>query len=426
VLEAASAARMKQWRRRATTAFVLGVANGMLWNFASAFVNDSTVLPTFVRELGGGAVLVGLIPLVAVVCWNLPQLVAANMLQAARRHMPMYRTSSLLRALAWPGAAIATLHWADQSRPLVLAAFFAMYALFMLSGGFGGMAFTSVVARTIPATRLGLFFGLRQMGGGLLGVAAGVIVWRVLRDANESVGNYATLFIWASAIFVAGWILFALISEPDPAPARPREPMGRFFAQACALIKTDPDFRRLFVVRMLQSVALMGVPFYVVYCREVLRVPRQMVGVYLLAQMVGMIVSNLVWAPLSDRGGNRLVLRVLGADILLATALAAVFSLIGRQGLGFGFPLVFFLLGTLSSGSVIGNTNYLLEMAPIVSTPLYVAAMNTFMALGAASSLVAGKLIELIGFHFVFVAAAALGAASFAATARLREPRSFI
>jgi MFS family permease len=89
-----------------------------------------------------------------------------------------------------------------------------------------------------------------------------------------------------------------------------------------------------------------------------------------------------------------------------------------------GFPVVFFLLGTLSSGSVIGNTNYLLEIAPLVDIPLYVAAMNTFMAGGAAFSLVAGKLIGTVGFQSVFVAAALVGAAAFAASGRLDEPRS--
>jgi len=416
--------RAKRWRRKASIAFALGVANGMLWNFASAFVNETTVLPMFVHDAGGGPVLVGLIPLLGVVCWNLPQLLAANMLQAARHHMPMYRSTALPRAVAWPVAALVTYYLSARSPTLVLGIFFAMYALFMLAGGFGGMAFTSVVARVVPATRLGLFFGLRQMGGGMLGALGGAMVWRMLRDPGGSLANYTALFAWAAGTFIVGWICFAFVSEPEPAPAKPREPLVRFLAQAYSLLIGDANFRRFFILRLLQSAALMAVPFYVLYCREILRVPRQMVGVYLFAQMVGMIVSNLAWAPLSDRAGNRLVLRVLALDVLLVAALAAGLSLVSSRGAQLGFPVVFFLLGTLSSGSVIGNTNYLLEIAPLVDTPLYVAAMNTFMAGGAAFSLVAGKLIGTVGFQSVFVAAALVGAAALAASGRLDEPRS--
>jgi hypothetical protein len=396
----------------------------MLWNLASAFVNETTVLPMFVHDAGGGPVLVGLIPLLGVVCWNLPQLLAANMLQAARHHLPMYRSTALARAVAWPVAALVTYYLSARRPTLVLGIFFAMYALFMFAGGFGGMAFTSVVARVVPATRLGLFFGLRQMGGGLLGALGGAMVWRMLRGPGGSLANYTALFAWAAGTFIVGWICFALVSEPEPAPAKPREPLVRFLAQAYSLLIGDANFRRFFILRLLQSAALMAVPFYVLYCREILRVPRQMVGVYLFAQMVGMIVSNLAWAPLSDRAGNRLVLRLLALDVLLVAALAAGLSLVSSRGAQLGFPVVFFLLGTLSSGSVIGNTNYLLEIAPLVDTPLYVAAMNTFMAGGAAFSLVAGKLIGTVGFQSVFVAAALVGAAAFAASGRLDEPRS--
>jgi len=416
--------RAKQWRRKPGTAFALGVANGMLWNLASAFVNETTVLPMFVHEAGGGPVLVGLIPLMGVVCWNLPQLLAANMLQAARHHMPMYRSTALARGVAWPAAALATYYLSGRSPGLVLAVFFAMYSLFMLSGGFGGMAFTSVVARVIPATRLGLFFGLRQMGGGLLGALSGAMVWRMLRGPSGSLANYTSLFAWAAGTFILGWICFALVSEPGPAPTKPKEPLGRFLAQAYSLLITDANFRMFFIVRLLQSAALMAVPFYVLYCGEILGAPRQMVGVYLFAQMLGMIVSNLAWAPISDRAGNRLVVWLLSLNVLVVTALAAGLSLASGGAAQLGFPVVFFLLGTISSGSVIGNTNYLLEMAPLVDTPLYVAAMNTFMAGGAAFSLLAGKLIGTVGFRFVFAAAAVLGVVSLAASARLDEPRS--
>jgi len=275
----------------------------------------------------------------------------------------------------------------------------------------------------VPPRRLGRFFGMRQMGGGALAVIAGLIVREMLRDGTDFPGNYVWLFVIASVLFAIAWLSFALIPEPQQRDPRPRTPLGQFLAQAASIVKTDADFRGLLVARLLMGASGLAAPFYAVYCRAELGAPRQMLGSYISAQMLGSIISNAFWAPLSDRYSNTLLLKVAAAATVLTTGLAAAVAIGDRPGANSMFLLVFFLLGVINAGGFMGGTNYLLEVAPERQRPTYVGAMNTFTAASAVFPVFAGKAIELIGYPPVFAMAAVCAVFACIAVARLRELR---
>lgn len=405
------------------TAFALGVINGILFNFASAFVDPTTVLPVFLSELTGSTVVVGLISLLSGGGWLVTQLLAANFLLARPRDMPTYQAGALVRALCWPAVAVSTYLFAATRPSLALLAFLFFFALFSCAGGVAGIAFMGVVGKSIPPTRLGRFFGMRQMGGGALAVVAGLIVREMLKDGRTFPGNYVWLFVIASVLFAASWFSFSLIPEPQQREPRPRIPMRRFLLQAVSIARNQRDFRALLVVRVLMGAGLLAAPFYAVYCRTELAAPRQMLGSYISAQMLGSIISNAFWAPLSDRYSNRLLLGVVAVASVATAGLAAALSLTAWPAAGTMFLLVFFLLGAISAGGFMSATNYLLEAAPEQERPLYIGAMNTFTAVTGAFPLVAGKLIQLVGYFPVFSLGAVCAAFACVAVWRLRELR---
>lgn len=408
----------------ARTAFVLGVVNGVLFNFAYAFVDPTTVLPVFVSELTGSTVAVGLISLLAVGGWMVPQLLAANFLQARSRDMPTYWAAAVVRVFCWPGIAVSAYLFAATRPSVALLAFLLFFGLSTSCGGVSEVAFMGVVGKTIPPTRLGRFFGMRQIGGGMLAVLAGIIVRQMLRDGGSLPGNYLWLFVIASIMFAAAWLCFSFVPEPQQREPRPRMPMAQFLLRAVSIVETNRDFRRLLVARLLMGSALLAAPFYAVYCRAELGAPRQMLGSYISAQMLGSIVSNALWVPLSDRSGNRLLLIVAAVGTVLMAGLGGAFSIGTWKAAQNMYLLVFFLLGAVSAGGFMGVTNYLLEVAPEQERPTYVGAMNTFAAVTGALPLVAGKLIELTGYPPVFLLAAICAVLSCAAVARLREVRA--
>jgi len=183
-------------------------------------------------------------------------------------------------------------------------------------------------------------------------------------------------------------------------------PWRRYWAQ---LIDTASRLRTLVVVQLLTGFSLMALPFYVVYARERLGAPPSAIAWFLLIQVLGGVLADLLWARLVDRRGSRQMLTVCATLSALAPALAVVLGRFGWEGL---LP-VFFLAGAAFSGRKVGFQSALLEMAPEAERPTY-ASVNALLGLPVAFlTLFAGVLLQWWSYPAVFLLASiaiALGA----------------
>jgi hypothetical protein len=395
-------------------AFILGVANGILFGFASAFVDGTTVLPVFVNKVSSSSLAVGALAAVGTGGWLLPQLVAANFIQAKKKKMPVYRAMSLIRGACWPMAAAAVALLGKTNPGAALGVFFITYASFTLAGGVGTLAFMDVAARAIPINKFSRFWGARQVGGGILAILAGIVAKQVLAT-DSSLMAFAKLFAMASVVFVFALGSFSAVREPPGGSyTEQRAPLFRFLLQAPQVLRRDRLFRRLFEVRLLASAAGLAGPFYIVYCRENLAMPDSMLATYLMSQVVGGIMSNFIWAPVGEKHGSRTLLSAsLWAGLAVPLMAFAVSSLaVAASDARLIFTGIFFLMGTVASGSSIANTNYLLEVAPDEERPLYIGLMNTLLATATIFPLLGAVVVDVVSYQAVFAlsAAATLGA----------------
>ena len=140
-------------------------------------------------------------------------------------------------------------------------------------------------------------------------------------------------------------------------------------------------------------------PFYVLYGKNELGMAAEQVGVLVGAQMAGAIVSNLMWAPLSDRVGNRIV-------CILTAATAAMIPLLALLSSTVGWTLliaVFVLIGVSTSGAGIGFTNYLLEIAPEPLRPAYIALRGTLAGSMFVMPILGGLIVDVYSYPAAFV-----------------------
>jgi len=410
-------------RRRA---FILGVTNGALFQMGMAFVDPSTVLPAFIAELTRSELAVGAVSAVAAGGWLLPQLVVANYVQVMPRKLPVYRAAAVIR-VAVMGTMIAALDLLGARPRLILPIFLMLYGAFAFAGGVGGIPFFDVVAKVVPPYRIGSFFGQRLMFGGMLGLVAAGVVRQVL-SGNSSLDfprNYIVLFVMGAVAVAAGLFCFSLVEEPAGRVEGERPPLREFLRRAPSVLVQDADFRRLFIVGLVQGVAGIATPFYVVFTGVGLGMPRDMLGIYLGFSTAGGIISNFLWAPLSDRyGGKRAMVWVAVVGLLApATASALAMAPLAHRLAGWGFCGVFLLLGSASSGSFIAYSHYLLEVAPELMRPTYVGVVNTFSGALVVMPLLGGVLAQVWSFQAVFVIAGAASFAGLIGAGRLRDLR---
>jgi len=405
-------------------AFRLGVANGILFGLGSALAEPNTVLPVFVSTLTSSKAAIGLLSALAIGGWLLPQLVCAHYLQDRPHKMSLYRWTALIRCSAWLVCVPATWWLAAPAPRLALLLFLAGYALFTLGGGAGSIAFIDIVAKTVPVNRLGSFFGARAIGGGLLAIAAGGLVRYLLGPAGPGYpANYGLLFALAGLMCSVALATFAFIREPAGASQQKQGSLLQFLLSAPSLLAADANFRRLFLTSLLVGGAWAVAPFYIIYARDQLAMPAGMLGFYLSVQMVGSVVSNILWMPLGDRRSGKTVVQVSAAVTTLVPLLAWLITMLGLVPgqARLAFSAVFLLAGAGGVGGFISSTKYLIELAPEADRPRYAGAFNTFSAASAAFPVLAGVLIDASSFRLAFALAAACGLVGVLVAQRLQD-----
>jgi sugar phosphate permease len=287
---------------------------------------------------------------------------------------------------------------------VVLVALVVLLFVFSFAGGVASVPFNDIWAKTLPATLRGRFFGHRQLWGGIMALGAAFVVKRVLGNPDLSFPkNYGLLFLLSFAFLVVSYVALSSVREPAGEPRETPRALTVFLRHSLRLAWEDRNFGKLLASRMGIGFGGLALPFYVLYGRNELEMPLDQIGFLVGAQVAGAIVSNLLWAELSDRRGNRIVIRLTGAMALSVPVLAVSSAFIVGPRL---LVVVFFLIGCTISGTGVGFTNYLLEIAPAPLRPAYLAVSGTVAGISFLLPIAGGFAVDLWGYRPTFAIAA--------------------
>ncbi len=377
---------------------------GALWHGAflasgTTLTQPTTVIASFVADLTGSTVWVGGLAAVLTVAGVLPQIFVARWIEPRRHKMPFLLLAIYLRVVSW--AALAWLIFAIGSeRPHLLAwALVGLLAVFYAAGGLGGVAYTDIIGKIIPPGRRGAFFGGRQALAGPLAVGAALLVRHLMATVGYP-NNYALLFAVATASLLVASLGFWIIREPPRTDTNRHIPPWRDYTGQ--LLGAVRQLRVLVGVQILTGFSLMAMPFYIVYARQKLGAPPEAIAWFILAQVVGGVLANLLWARLVDRCGSRRMLVVCATVSTLTPLLAIGLGYLGWPGM---LPVIF-LVGAVINGRSVGFSSALLELAPPAKRPTY-SALDAVLTLPAAFlSLLGGVLLQHWSYSALFLLAA--------------------
>jgi len=414
--------------REARRSFALGVLNGTAFRFAEALIDPPLVLTWFVSQLTSSNLLVGLVAPLGNAGWFLPQIFVSTRIQRMARKMPSYTLAAVIRTIAW--LLLVAVVWVVDDPRLLLVGFFVLYTIARLSAGLAGLAFFDVVAKTIPARRRGSFFAWRQLLGGLLGLGAAWIVKTVLsHPALSFPRGHAVLFLLYCAVMAPALATFALIREPPGVVVAEPVTLGEQLRRAGRLLRADRVYRRYMAAWLSLALANIALPFYGIYAKNVLGAPEGMVGVYVATRVVALLLFNLPWGRLSDRRGNRLVMRLVslgsGLAALSALVLVGTMGLLRPQGAWLPYlalPL-FFLDGAVRPAQILTGSNFLLELVTEAERPLYLGLSNTLMGIVVLISGLGGLVVDFFGFAGLFAVSLGLCLVGYVLASGLPEPR---
>jgi MFS family permease len=410
----------------------LGVLNGALFRIGDVFIDTEMVLTWFLAQLGASNPLIGLVSPIRFGGSFLLQMLASGYIERKPYKLPFYRNISFFRCAALLLFAL-LVALVPPENPWLIVGFFVVLTFFSLGAGLVGIPFMDVVGKVVPPRRRGAFFGQRMFWGGLLALGGSSVVGFLLAepDGLHFPLNVSVLFVLASVFFgLTAWSWVAVEEPPSTITATRQQGLRAQFGRGVTLLRENKPYRRYVLVRLALTVAGWAGPFYVVYAQRELGIPAAMLGFYLSARAVAGILSNLVWAKMSDRGGNRQLIISTTAVGLAVPVIALVVGglnrgVSGASGwFGYAFAAVFLAAGVFRAGSGIGITNYLLDIAPDEQRSFYLAFNNTLFGLARFTGMASGLLADVVGFRGLIAMSAVCYAVALALALLMAEPRA--
>jgi MFS family permease len=400
--------------------FLVNVADGGFFGLAIGFASFSTVIPLFVSTLTDSAILIGLIPAIHVVGWQLPQLFTAHRVAQQERYKPMVMFFTIHER--WPFLGLAIISWfVPQIGPrIALGLTFFMLICQGLGGGFTATAWQSMIGKIIPASRWGIFFGFQSGAANLLAFISAIIAGNILVDKISTVG-FSSCFLLASIAFILSYGAISLTREETSIPKTSSSEGKVFWKDLRVIFGRDILFRWFIVVRILAQLGTVGFAFYSVYVVRYYGVDEATAGVLTGIMMVAQTLFNIVMGWLGDRWSHRRVMAV-GMIAAVISAGAAIWA----PSVGW-FYLVYAMAGIANVAVWTIAMAMTLEFGQEHEKPAYIGMANTLIAPTAFFiPLFAGWLADYAGYHATFMATTIGAIATFLVLAFIMRDRTKI
>ena len=354
--------------------------------------------------------------------WAWPQVFISRVVEVRPRKMPILLLAGGLRSAMWFVIALLTF-WMGASRPMLfLGLFLVLYAIATSMMGISNVPWMDIIGKAIPSRARARMFALRRLVGGGMAMISGATISYLLSDRSgiSFPSNYAVLFALSGVGTALSIAVFGLIREPIEPVREHRQSLGAYLKSGLELLKQDVNYRRLCLVQFLWAFSMMAMPFYVPYALSDYGLDPVYVGIFVAVMQVSSIVSNVLWAYLGHKKGNRSLLVYGSYFLALSILIPLLADFVPNETwmplAGWGdttvfhlrvlfFGLTFVFSGFATSGMFTGRMTYVLDIAPADRRPTYTSFMNMFMLPQGVLPIVAGVLVAWISYWVMFLIA---------------------
>jgi MFS family permease len=383
--------------------FLVNVFDGGFFGAALGFASFITVIPLFVSTMTESAILIGLVPAIHTVGWQLPQLFTAERVSRLKLVKPMVIWMTIHERLPFLGLAVVAFLAPSMGVPLALGLTYAMLVWQGLGGGFTATPWQSMVAKIIPSERRGTFYGFQSALANLFAmgtaVAAGFILERV-----PAPYNYALCFFLASIGMGISFVFLAVTREQPRIIEEYVQEQPGLWGRMMGILRKDANLRWFLVVRLLSQLSVMGFAFYTIYAVRHLGMTEGMAGLMMGVFTFGQIIANPLMGWMGDRWSHTTVMKF---GLLAAGVSGLVAGL--APGLNW-FYLVFILAGIANVAIWTIGLAMILEFGTEGERPVYIGIANTLIVPATViAPLLGGWLADAIGFHITFFVSAGAG-----------------
>jgi MFS family permease len=386
--------------------YIINLLDGGFFGFALGFASFVTMLPLFFSTMTDSAILIGLIPAIHNMGWQLPQLLTAKRVSRLRKFKPFVVFMTIQERLPYLGFALVAWFLPVIGRPVALMISVILLIWQGLGGGMTANAWQNMIGKIIPSDYRGRFFGLQSSVSNLGASLSAVLAGLILQYLN-SPADFTLNFLLCSGFMAVSWFfLNQTIEEGDnPAPAEENTPsLG---STILAVVRKDRPFLWFMIGRNVFQFATMAYAFYTVYAVRSYGMSESTAGIMTSILLVSQMAANPLLGWLADRWSKKWVF-VLGA---LSATLSPIVAVLAPSLEWFYLVFILEALANVAFWTI--GIALTLEFGTEAERPTYVGMANTLIAPSAVlAPLFGGWLADVAGYSATFLFASAAGLAT--------------
>lgn len=370
--------------------------------FVSTFIDVNTVLSSFVLNIGGSSVHVGILTAIYIGLPLITQFLFAGFLSGRSRKKPFLLAGIYLRVLALAGMGYTLSISSSSAVRGLLFMMFLWVGIFAVSGAFAGISYTDLMGKIFVGRQRKNLLIFKQFISAT-GMLASAIVVRHLIIALPYPENYTVIFLAASLLLFIAAFGFLMIKE-DSVDADNLSGMITIIKSIPRMLKSDYNLLNYILLINMASLGITIIPFYIVLSKSIYGLGRNQIGNFLLLQFLGMILSSLIWNWVAKHFKFK---GIFFGFIIIGSILPMMTLLLSRHEIAV-YQWIFFIAGFCLSAYAISVQGILLEITNNDNRAIYAGISGTLSLITAIFPLIAGILIESYGFTLIFTIVSAL------------------
>lgn len=365
-----------------------------------AMIDFNTVFPSLISELSKSKLAFGFLYAILLGAPYFFNMLFSHLMNKYHFKKKFLIIGIYLRALAFLGMSISVFLFAQKAPALVLVLFVLWIFIFSASAGFAGLSYSNLVAKLIPSGNRGQFYAVKQFIGSSASIIGGFVVGRIFKNSGLLYPyNFAiALFIGFIGLVISSLGFYA-IKEPSGEIEETHDKFSGFLKKVPNLLKTNREFLNYIIVENLSSISLMILPFYMFFAKEKLGAGQEYIGRYLIFQISGMVISNILWGLFIKKRDSK---TAMGYCIAIGAALPILAIILSNFGPK-TFSILFIFIGFVMSGRRITFDPYLLDIIPSNNRVTFLGIRGTLNILVIILPLVGASIIKLFGYNIAFI-----------------------
>jgi len=374
-------------------------AFGIGWGFGSF----STVIPLFFAQMTTSAILIGLIPAIHAVGWQIPQLFTAGWVSRMRKYKPAVLLMTIHERIPFLGLLLAAWMLPTFGVQIALPFAFIMLVWQGLGAGFTANPWQSLIAKIIPPDSRGTFFGAQAAVANII-ISVSAVAAGYLLEILKSPLDFMLCFLITSLAMAVSYFFISLTREPEDTEKVMLPEDHNFWNAARDILRRDANFRWFLAFRIIFQFATMGFAFYIVYGLRSFNMDAVTAGYLTAALTISQTAANLGMGWIGDRLGHR--------SMLIAGAFAAALS----SYAAWAAPstawlyLVFILSGLANVAYWTIGMAMTVQFGTESERPVYIGLSNTLIAPATIfAPVIGGWIADLAGYKTTFALSAVGG-----------------